>query len=117
MNYQSDQCSRIYKTETLSKDKNCIFLNTAAVAILHFPLPRKQCCCVFKRKRRAVDLEIVLLRKVVCIYENTFSSSFVRDFRDGLITARLFCLLVLWAYNWETKPFNSQKWSACNFSL
>lgn len=51
MNYQSDQCSRIYKTETLSKDKNCIFLNTAAVAILHFPLPRKQCCCVFKRKR------------------------------------------------------------------
>ena len=49
--------------------------------------------------RRAVDLEIVLLRKVVCIYENTFSSSFVRDFRDGLITGRLFCLLVLWAYN------------------
>ena len=49
--------------------------------------------------RRAVDLEIVLLRKVVCIYEKTFSSSFVRGFRDGLITARLFCLLVLWAYN------------------
>ena len=115
MNYQ---CSRIYKTEKLSKAKDCIFQNTAAVGILPFPLPRKECCCVFKRKRypwtivrsniklgggrggvewgfslrRAVDLEIILLRKVVCIYEKTFSSSFVRDFRDGLITARLFCL-------------------------
>ena len=48
MNYQ---CSRIYKTEKLSKAKDCIFQNTAAVGILPFPLPRKECCCVFKRKR------------------------------------------------------------------
>ena len=75
-----------------------IFLDIKAVAILPSPSRWKQCCCVFKRKpdpgrlqeatldwgkglylRKAIDLETVLLRKVVRINKKTFSSSFVRD--------------------------------------
>ena len=63
----------------------------------HSPSPRKQ-CCVFKKSliperlqeaalnwgrgisfRKAVVLEIVLLRRIVYIMGKTFSSSFVRD--------------------------------------
>ena len=77
--------------------------------------PWKQCSCVFKRKSdlwafvgsnfelgegltlcKAIDLERVLLYKIVRIEEKMFSSSFVRDCNFLKVTLNQFQLLWKW---------------------
>ena len=96
------QLYEIHEAVKVNPLENCILgghfpKHPSSIDSSHSPSPRKQ-CCVFKKSlipgrlqeaalnwgkgisfRKAVVLEIVLLRRIVYIMGKTFSSSFVRD--------------------------------------